>query len=123
MYPLFFKEFISAQSETVSLELAYKNNIEFGSFPYVTQLGLIRDYLSGLYNIIVLKDVVERRKVSDVMMLENVVSFLTDDIGNISVVKRISDNMTSAGRKISSHTVESYLSALLDSYIFYSASR
>lgn len=127
MYPLSFKEFLSTQLKTESLEVAYKRYIEFGAFPYVTQLGadrtLIRDYLSGLYNTIVLKDVVARRKVSDVIMLENVVSFLTDNIGNISVVKRISDTMTSAGRKISSHTVESYLSALLDSYIFYSASR
>jgi predicted AAA+ superfamily ATPase len=76
-----------------------------------------------LYSTIVLKDVVARRKISDVMMLESVVNFLTDNIGNISVTKRISDTMTSAGRKISAHTVENYISALLASYIFYSVSR
>ncbi len=56
-------------------------------------------------------------------MLQSVVRFLADNIGNISVIKRISDTMTSLGRKITSHTLEAYISALTDSYIFYSVSR
>lgn len=56
-------------------------------------------------------------------MLESVVRFLADNIGNISVIKRISDTMTSLGRKIASHTVENYISALTNSYIFYSVPR
>ena len=75
--------------------------------------------LTGLYNTIVLKDVVARRKITDVMMLESIVRFLADNIGNLSVIKRISDAMTSQGRKVSVHTVENYISALSDSYIFY----
>ena len=43
--------------------------------------------------------------------------------GNISVIKRIGDTMTSLGRKIASHTVENYISALTNSYIFYSVPR
>lgn len=39
------------------------------------------------------------------------------------VIKRISDTMTSLGRKITSHTVESYISALTDSFIFYPVQR
>lgn len=127
MYPLSFKEYMSVQPKDISEESAYRKYIEFGAFPYVIQLDadriLVQDYLSGLYSTIVLKDVVARRKISDVMMLESVVNFLTDNIGNISVTKRISDTMTSAGRKISAHTVENYISALLASYIFYSVSR
>lgn len=53
------------------------------------------------------------------MMLESIVRFLADNIGNLSVIKRISDAMTSQGRKVSVHTVENYISALSDSYIFY----
>ncbi len=126
LYPLSFKEFMSA-TPTVPVETAYRNYTQFGSFPYVLHLNeekqMITDYLSGLYNTIVLKDVVARRKITDVTMLESVVRFLADNIGNMTAIKRISDAMTSAGRKITAHTVENYVSALVASYIFYPVSR
>ena len=127
LFPFSFKEYLSAFPKDTSLETAYRNYIEEGAFPYVLQLRkdreMVREYLLGLYNTIVLKDVVSRRKITDVMMLQSVVRFLADNIGNISVIKRISDTMTSLGRKITSHTVENYISALTDSYIFYPVSR
>ncbi len=127
LFPFSFKEYLSALPEDTSLEAAYRSYIEEGAFPYVLQLRkdreMVREYLLGLYNTIVLKDVVSRRKITDVMMLQSVVRFLADNIGNISVIKRISDTMTSLGRKITSHTVENYISALTDSYIFYPVSR
>ncbi len=127
LFPFSFKEYFSALPKDTSIETAYRYYIEDGAFPYVLQLKndreMIREYLLGLYNTIVLKDVVSRRKITDVMMLQSVVKFLADNIGNISVIKRISDTMTSSGRKITSHTVENYISALTDSYIFYAVSR
>lgn len=123
LFPLSFKEYISAQPEDMSLDSAYRKYIEIGSFPYLLQIEnnreMVREYLTGLYNTIVLKDVVSRKKITDVMMLQRVVRFISDNIGNISVIKRISDTMTSLGRKVSSHTIENYISALTDSYIFY----
>jgi len=56
-------------------------------------------------------------------MLESVIRFMADNIGNLCSTKRICDTMVSAGRKISVNTVESYLSALLDSFIFYRLGR
>ncbi len=127
LFPFSFKEYLSALPTDTNLETAYRSYIEEGAFPYVLQLRhdreMVREYLLGLYNTIVLKDVVSRRKITDVMMLQSVVKFLADNIGNISVIKRISDTMTSLGRKITSHTVENYISALTDSYIFYPVSR
>ena len=127
LYPFSFKEFMFAMPPHISLENAYRQYIEVGSFPYVLQIRddkeMVREYLTGLYNTIVLKDVVSRRKITDVMILQSVVRFLADNIGNISVVKRISDTMTSLGRKITSHTLESYISALTDSFIFYPVQR
>ena len=123
LFPLSFKEYISAQPEDMSLDSAYRTYIEIGSFPYLLQIEnnreMVREYLTGLYNTIVLKDVVSRKKITDVMMLQSVVRFISDNIGNISVIKRISDTMTSLGRKVSSHTIENYISALTDSFIFY----
>ncbi len=127
LFPFSFNEYLQAMPSDMSLDTAYREYIEKGSFPYVLQIKndreMVREYLAGLYNTIVLKDVVSRRKITDVMMLESVVRFLADNIGNISVIKRISDTMTSLGRKITSHTVENYISALTDSYIFYSVPR
>ena len=127
LFPFSFKEYLSALPDDTNLETAYRNYVEEGAFPYVLQLRqnkeMVHEYLLGLYNTIVLKDVVSRRKITDVMMLQSVVRFLADNIGNISVIKRISDTMTSLGRKITSHTVENYISALTDSYIFYAVSR
>ena len=123
LFPLSFKEYISAQPEDMNLDSAYRKYIEIGSFPYLLQIEnnreMVREYLTGLYNTIVLKDVVSRKKITDVMMLQSVVRFISDNIGNISVIKRISDTMTSLGRKVSSHTIENYISALTDSFIFY----
>lgn len=125
--PFSFSEYIKALPTSTSLEDAYREYIEYGAFPYIVQIRdnveMVREYLSGLYNTIVLKDVVDRKKISDTMMLQSIVKFLADNIGNLSVIKRISDTMTSLGRKISSHTVENYVTALLDSYIFYSVPR
>lgn len=127
MYPLSFKEYVSALPSGINIETAYRNYIEYGTFPYITQLNndseLIKDYLRGLYNTIVLKDVIYRKRISDVVVLESIVKFLSDNIGNTSAIKRISDTLTSAGRKTSSHTVESYISTLVASYIFYPVSR
>ena len=127
LLPFSFSEYLQAQPTLVSTEEAYREYIESGAFPYVVQIKdnaeMVREYLNGLYNTIVLKDVVDRKKIADTMILQSIVRFLADNIGNLSVIKRISDTMTSVGRKITSHTVENYIGALLDCYIFYSVPR
>lgn len=127
MLPFSFSEYRQTLSPSTSIDEAYRLYIETGAFPYVTQIKddveMVGEYLRGLYNTIVLKDVVSRNKFSDTMMLQSIVRFLADNIGNLSVFKRISDTMTSLGRKITSHTVENYVSALIDSYIFYPVQR
>ena len=83
----------------------------------------IRDYLEGIYNTIVVKDIVNRRKITDVMMLKSVLRFVFDNIGSPLSSKKIADTMTSAGRKIDGKTVEKYLEALSESYVIYEAKR
>jgi predicted AAA+ superfamily ATPase len=82
-----------------------------------------RLYLQGIYDTIVLKDIVARRRFPDIDMLQSVVRFMFHNIGNLSSTKKIADTMTSAGRKISVHTVESYLTSLTESFILYKISR
>jgi predicted AAA+ superfamily ATPase len=127
LLPLSFKEDCSAFPKTAEPRRLYRDYLVNSSFPYTLELDgnrdLIRDYLGGIYNTILLKDVVARKKISDVLMLESVTRFLFDNIGNLSSTKKISDTMVSMGRKISVHTVEQYLSALTDSFILYRAGR
>ncbi|OQA50100.1 MAG: hypothetical protein BWY47_00632 [Bacteroidetes bacterium ADurb.Bin302] len=127
MLPLSFKEYVQSTGDMRDLSLKYANYTRYGGFPYSLELRdqpqELNDYLRGIYSTIVLKDVVDRKKVSDVMMLENVMRFAFDNIGNILSTKRIADTMTSNGHKIDVKTVEKYLSALIKSFVLYQAKR
>ena len=127
MLPLSFKEFVSAHSQPINFKEVYNRYIQYGSLPYVLELDedeeIIRGYLEGVFNTVVLKDIVARKKIADVMMLDSVIRFLFDAVGSIISIKKISDTLTSSGRKISSHTVESYITGLVDSFVLYPVKR
>ncbi len=127
MLPLSFAEYVEAQEDTLSTEEAYRQYIETSSFPYALNLGQykaqIKDYLESICDTIIIKDIISRKKIQDVMMLKSVLRFLLDNIGNQLSTKKISDTMTSNGRSINVRTVESYISSLLESYVFYQANR
>jgi len=97
-----------------------------GAFPYITAIDdeeIMNDYIKGIYNTVLLKDIVERKRISDVTLLESVIKFLFDNIGNIVSSKKIADTLTSGGRKTTSVTIESYIKALMESFILYKAGR
>lgn len=129
MLPLSFKEFVFALGDDSKLSLSekYKQYVQRSSFPYVLNLGEdineVLDYLNGVYSTVVLKDVISRFKITDTKMLESVVRFIFDNIGNPLSSKRIADTMTSSGRKIDVKTVEKYITALQQSFIVYEAKR
>lgn len=127
MLPLSFKEYVSSTGEENDLSKKYLSYIETSSFPYATELAgqpkEIKDYLEGIYNTIVIKDISSRKKVQDTMMLESVARFVFDNIGTPLSTKKIADTMTSDGRKIDVKTVEKYLAGLLESFILYQAKR
>jgi predicted AAA+ superfamily ATPase len=127
MLPLSFKEYISATESSKSLASRYADYIEFGSFPYILELEgndkAISDYLNGIYNTVLMKDIAWRYKINDLMTLESVTKFIFDNIGNQLSTKKIADTMTSFGRKIDVRTVEKSIKALLDSFIVYQAKR
>jgi predicted AAA+ superfamily ATPase len=126
MMPLSFKEYVSAFPDEHNTAQLYMKYLSDSSFPGTLELERkqdIRAYLEGIYNTILIKDIVTRKKISDPAMLESVVEFMFDNIGNLCSSTKIANAMTSAGRKISVPTVEGYLSALMDSYILYKAVR
>lgn len=127
MLPFSFAEFVQIYQMEENLERAYQKYIETSSFPYAVHLSAennqINDYLKSIFDTIILKDVISRKRIADVMMLEGVIRFLADNIGNPLSTEKISDTMTSDGRKINVRTVESYISAFMESYIVYQAKR
>lgn len=126
MLPLSFREYVDGIGGTANLSQAYMEYISKSSFPYTLDLDSsseISDYLNGVYNTIVVKDIMARKKLPDVMMLESVIRFVADNIGNILSTKRIADIMTADGRKIDQKTVERYLSALCETFFVYEAKR
>jgi len=126
MLPLSFKEYVEGIGGTGNLPQAYTDYIVKSGFPYTLELDSasdISDYLSGIYNTIVVKDIMSRRKLPDMMMLESVVRFAADNIGNILSTKRIADIMTADGRKIDQKAVERYLTSLAESFFIYECKR
>ena len=126
MLPLSFKEYVSSSGNELDLANKYRKYIEFSSFPYVLELDenkdISKDYLEGLLNTIVLKDVVQRNKISDILVFKSVLRFIFDNIGSQLSSKKIADTLTASGRKVDSKTVEKYLRALMECYVIYQAS-
>lgn len=128
MLPFSFKEYYEATKEVgKSKQELFDAYLRYGSFPYVAYLEndekIISQYIEGVYNTILIKDVATREKINDITVLENILKTVASSIGSPISTKKISDTLVSSGRKISPNTVESYLRALTDSYILYNAAR
>lgn len=125
MLPLSFKEYISYVGET-DIEKKYVDYITRSSFPYTLMLDSakeIRMYLDGLYNTVIVNDIAERKDISDISVLKDVIKFMFDNVGNLYSSTSIANTLTSSGRKISVPTVEKYLEALVESFVLYKVSR
>lgn len=127
MLPLSFKEYMISTGSMNDRGIKYVDYLQNSSFPYTLELegqtDEIRSYLEGLYNAIVVKDIINHSKISEPMMLKSILKFIFDNIGNPLSSKKIADTMTSSGRRIDTRTVEKYLNALTESYIIYQAKR
>jgi predicted AAA+ superfamily ATPase len=128
MFPLTFKEYASAFDSSPRLDLLFDSFMEYGGFPHAANLqgagaDVVMGYLDGIFNTVVFKDVVQRSNIAEQAKLRSVIEFMCDNIGNITSPRRIAGTMTAAGRKVSNHTVESYLTALANSYFLYPVGR
>ena len=129
MLPLSFAEYLSFTDNTKdsAVKTAFNDYLKFGSFPYIAahcrETNLARDYIDGIYNTILVKDVAKREGITDISVLESIVKFLSSNIGSPVSAKKISDTINSSGRKISVNTVERYMRALTDSFMFYKVDR
>lgn len=136
MLPFSFAEFCQSRGGSDEDRL-FAEYMSDGAFPYIATMDRTKEkidmYLEGIYNTVIVKDVEERqrrkekdpnkRKVTDILLLKNISKFLANSVGSPVSVKKIADYITSSGRKVSQNTVDDYIEALVQAYIFYRAAR
>ena len=126
IYPLSFQEYIDFVSENnkenpLSLDEYFSQYMNFGGLPGIHIFNYnkeeIYQYLVDVYNSILLRDVIARNNIRDIELLESVVLYIMDNIGNIFSAKSISDFLKNQGRKLSVETIYNYLKALENAFI------
>ena len=126
VYPLGFEEYISFAKafgwDVESSEGLLSDYVTFGGMPalFAYARGDVVAYervLSGIFDTVILKDVVGRSHVKDVDLLEKVVRYVFSTSGNLFSTKRVVDALASAGRKASQETVDNYLAALVNAKV------
>ena len=127
MQPLSFAEYCAALKVRDDLARHYVSYLKNSSFPYAVKLGgdpaLIADYLDGIYNTVLVKDVLRRRRMSDTGLVDRVARFLFDNIGNVSSLRSIAGSLNALGAKTNANTVDGYVEALCDAFLFRKARR
>jgi predicted AAA+ superfamily ATPase len=126
MLNLSFVEYNEAVSISDKRE-RFNHFMNLGSFPYSTRLvdnSLAHSqYLEGVYNTVLVKDVMTREGLKDISLVKSIAGFLASNIGRPVSAKKIADTLTSHGRPTGSATIDTYLTALTDAYLFYKVNR
>lgn len=126
VFPLAFSEFLLFKSVRTG-ELSFNQYIEFenylriGGFPVLH----IADYntetaykiVYDIYSSAILRDTIQRNNIRDIELLERVVKFILDNVGNKFSAKNVADYFKSQQRKIDLNTVYNYLNALQSAFI------
>ena len=135
------KAAVDKSGEKYTLDELFDAYIRFGGMPGIADIGLDGEkalvLLDGIYSSVIVRDVLEREKkrgrkqITDPILLRKIILFLADNIGSNVSFSSIGNTLVNeglieeTGRKgaPSTHTVQSYVSALLESYFFYEIKR
>lgn len=124
IYPLSFQEFLSVKGVEVNsrkIDSAYDEYEKYGGFPSVViaEEAIKDTILSGIFDTIVLNDVALRSGVKDPTALKSIISFLSDNVGQLVNSSKIVNTLKSEGVETTAHTVNRYLDLLENGYLFY----
>ncbi len=132
---------IDEHNEKYEVRELFNAYIKFGGMPGIADVGLDQEkaliLLDGIYSSVVIRDILERelrrnqRQITDPILLKKIILFLADNIGSNISVSSIGNILVNEGLletenrggKPSTHTVQSYVEALLESYFFYEIKR
>ena len=128
VYSLSFSEFLDFMGkEETHAQSHFPLYLQYGGFPALSHFDLDKEvvyqYISSLYNTILLKDVVKRYHVRNITLLENITKYTFDNIGNIFSAKKISDYLKSQKLSIGVETVQNYLSYLCSTFALHKVQR
>ena len=135
------RQVFDKNGERYDLREVFDAYMRFGGMPGIADIGLDQEkalsLLEGIYSTVVVRDILERekrrgqRQITDSALLRKIVLFLADNIGSSVSVSSIGNTLMNEGllengkRKgtPSTHTVQAYIGALLESYFFYEIKR
>lgn len=131
VFTLSFREFLNFRNhyfpddETPSTTFAHY--LRMGGFPVIhtvnydeeTTYKVVRD----IYSSVILRDTVQRHKIRDIELLERVVRYAFDNIGNTFSGKNVADYFKNQQRKMDINTIYNYLNALEAAFILYRVPR
>ena len=126
IHSLNYQEFLQFHQLKNSTESILKY-MKYGGMPFLANIGLQDDipfeYLRNVYSTILLKDVVARENIRNVSFLENLVAYLSDNIGSLFSASNISRYLKSQRVDISTQLTINYLKALSSAYFVHKVVR
>ena len=124
MTPFSFSEFIEAASPLFPSEdvtQLFNRYLMTGGVPFLAKVryepDACRSYLQDLYGAILLKDVVRRKQIRDVDLLDRIVRFVMTECGHTFSARRIVDFLKKERRETSVETVLNYLAACEEAFL------
>ena len=122
MFPLSFDEFLEfRQNGGDDVHKSFDAFLGFGGLPGLHELQAspraTTQYLSDLFNSVLLKDVVSRNNIRDTELLNRIIQFIFDNVGSTFSAKNISDFLKSQGRKLGVETIYNYLDYLENAFV------
>jgi predicted AAA+ superfamily ATPase len=128
VYSLSFGEYLQfMELEHDQLEKHFGLFLKFGGFPalphFDDDVDVVYQYISSLYNTILLKDIVKRYNLRNISLLENITCYAFQNIGNVFSAKKVADYLKSQRMSIAVDTVQNYLSHLCSTYALHKVQR
>lgn len=128
MHTLSFKEFLKFHKiqETKAPE-AFTTYLKYGGLPALLHFNnddkTIYQYISSLYDTIILKDICDRHGIRNIHLLKNITRFVLDNIGNSFSAKSVSDFLKKEKIAIGIKTIQNYLEYLTATFVLYKVER
>ena len=118
--PLSYKEVLELLGESKSTDKIFEDYMKWGSLPNrfdFKREETIKNYLYGVFDSIILRDVVERLKIRDTSLFNLILQYVIDTIGREFSAENIMNFLKNEGRDVSTLTIYSYLDALCKSLL------
>jgi predicted AAA+ superfamily ATPase len=124
--PFSFREFLLTQTDVSRTDLLFARYIDTGGMPGIFDLpeNSVKDYIRDVIQNIIQKDVLVRNKWRNEDHFNKTTVFLFDSVGSVISPKKITNTLKTNNQiSLSHNTVENYINALVESYLFYRVKR